>query len=320
MALVRHAEVKTFCTNRVNLPKETADKHRAQVKALRERLERKIAIDPSFDLVKMLHAGSVAKGTALRTVNDLDVAVYVKAGSAPKDDSELQPWLADRLRAANPNMADDQFVPQEHCVKVSFRGSGLDVDVVPVLYEGDANDCGYLVRKNDGKRVMTSIPRHLDFIRARKKRYGDDFKQLIRLVKWWRNVQAKTDADFRFKSFMIELLWARLADNGVSLSDYPDALEEFFTYIMKSELCERVSFTDYYPTSKLPGPTGNPIEVFDPINPENNVATNYTTEGRSRIVTAAGRALDALGEARYATTKGDEIDCWQDVLGPSFQG
>jgi tRNA nucleotidyltransferase (CCA-adding enzyme) len=89
---------------------------------------------------------------------------------------------------------------------------------------------------------------------------------------------------------------------------------------MKSELCERVSFTDYYPTSKLPGPTGNPIEVFDPINPENNVATNYTTEGRSRIVTAAGRALDALGEARYATTKGDEIDCWQDVLGPSFQG
>lgn len=205
MAAIGHAEVKTFCTNRVNLPKENANKHRAQVKTLRERLERKIDDDPSFDLVKMLHAGSVAKGTALRTVNDLDVAVYVRTGSAPKNDRELQPWLADRLREANPNMADDQFIPQEHCVKVSFRGSGLDVDVVPVVYQGDANDCGYLVRKKSGKRVMTSVPRHLDFIRARKKNYGDDFKQLIRLVKWWRTVEAKADADFRFKSFMIEL-------------------------------------------------------------------------------------------------------------------
>ncbi|HTW09942.1 MAG TPA: CBASS oligonucleotide cyclase [Acidimicrobiales bacterium] len=320
MGVIGHPQVNSFCMSRVNLPKDIADKHRAQVKRLRERLEKKIDDDPSFDLVKMLHAGSVAKGTALRTVNDLDVAVYVKAGSAPKDDSDLQPWLADRLREANPNMGNDQFIPQEHCVKVSFRGSGLDVDMVPVLYEGDAADCGYLVRKNSGERVMTSIPRHLEFIRARKTKYGDDFKQLVRLVKWWRNVEAKADADFRFKSFMIELLWARLADNGVILCDYPSALEAFFTYLVKSELRERIFFTDYYRSSQLPGPTGNPIEVFDPVNPENNVAINYTTKGRSQIVSAAGRALDALGEARYAVTKGDEIDCWQDVLGPSFQG
>jgi hypothetical protein len=104
------------------------------------------------------------------------------------------------------------------------------------------------------------------------------------------------------------------------LSDYPEALEVFFTSIVKTELSERVAFTDYYAAWKLPGPTGNAIEVFDPVNPENNVAVNYTTEGRARIVSAAGRALDALGEARYATTKGDEVECWQDVLGPSFQG
>ncbi len=320
MAAIGHAEVEAFCASRVNLPKATADKHRAQVKALRERLEKKIDDDPSFDLVKMLHAGSVAKGTALRTVNDLDVAVYVEAGSAPKSDADLQPWLAERLREANPNMAAEQFVPQDHCVKVSFKGSGLDVDVVPVLYEGDPNDCGYLVRKNSGQRVMTSIPRHLEFIRARKKKYGDDFKQCIRLTKWWKNVVAKDDPDFRFKSFMIELLWARLADAGFTLSDYPEALEQFFTYIVKTELRDRISFTDYYTASKLPGPTGNPVEVFDPVNPENNVAVNYTDEGRKRIVSAARAALDALGEARFATTKGEAVECWQDVLGPSFQG
>ena len=47
---------------------------------------------------------------------------------------------------------------QHHCVRVRFRGSGLDVDVVPVLYEGDVNDYGYLVRKYSGERVLTSIP------------------------------------------------------------------------------------------------------------------------------------------------------------------
>ena len=317
---VGHSEVAIFCANRVNLPKATADKHRAQVNALRERLEKKINDDVAFNLVKMLHAGSVAKGTALRTVNDLDVAVYVKAGSAPKTDAELQPWLAKRLREANPNMAADQFVPQDHCVKVSFKGSGLDVDVVPVLHQGDPNDCGYLVRKNSGQRVMTSIPRHLEFIRARKKKYGDDFKQCIRLTKWWKNVVAKDDPDFRFKSFMIELLWSRLADSGFTISDYPEALEKFFAYIVKSELRERVAFTDYYMASKLPEPAGNAIEVFDPVNPENNVAVNYTAEDRKRIVIAGQAALDALGEARFATTKGEAVECWQDVLGPSFQG
>src|SRR5712692_3490913 len=153
MSEITHDDIARFTEERINLPKEIADNHRKQVNLLRERLEAKIDEDPAFDLIKMLHAGSVAKGTALRTVNDLDVAVYVKAGSAPKDDAVLLPWLAARLREANPNMEASQFVAQDHCVTVSFKGSGLDVDVVPVMYEGAENDCGYLVRKHTGQRV-----------------------------------------------------------------------------------------------------------------------------------------------------------------------
>jgi len=317
---ITHRDIQTFAEERVNLPKVQADKHRAQVRGLRERLERKIDEDPSFDLVKMLHSGSVAKGTALRTVNDLDVAVYVKAGSAPKRDGDLQPWLADRLRGANPNMGADQFVPQDHCVKVQFRGSGLDVDVVPVLYEGDENDCGYLVRKHTGQRVLTSIPLHLKFIRSRKTTYGADFAQLIRLVKWWRKTERNELPDFRFKSFAIELLWAHLADGGTALGDYPTALEEFFAFIVKGGLATRMAFTDYHDLDELPPPTGSAIEIFDPVNPENNIAQTYTLGDRKRIEDAAHRALDALGEARFTTTHREAVECWQDVLGSSFRG
>ena len=45
------------------------------------RLTTKMEADPSFDLVKLRQR---CKGTALRTVNDLDVAVQVKAGPAPR--------------------------------------------------------------------------------------------------------------------------------------------------------------------------------------------------------------------------------------------
>lgn len=315
MSEITHDDIARFARERINLPKEDADKNRKQVNLLRERLEAKIDEDPAFDLIKMLHAGSVAKGTALRTVNDLDVAVYVKTGDAPKADSELIPWLAERLAEANPNMQPDQFKPEYHCVKISFRGTGLDVDVVPVLYEGGANDCGWLVRKHTGERVLTSIPLHLEFMNARKRRYGDDYKQLIRIVKWW-----KRERDLRFKSFMIELLWSRLAAAGVPLTDYPTALEEFFTYIVKSGLKQRLFFTDHYSAASLPATNTGVIEIFDPVNPDNNIAKNYAEADRQAIVTAAHEALDAIGEAKYATTKYEAVECWQDILGKGFKG
>ena len=315
MSKIIQTEVRQFVVDRINLPKDIADKHRKQVNSLREKLEKKIKDDPSFNLVKMLHAGSVAKGTALRTVNDLDVAVYVEAGDAPKDDADLVPWLADRLSEAYPNLDQDQFEFQTHCVTITFKGSGLDVDVVPVLYEGDEEDRGWLVRKYTGERVLTSIPLHLKFMSDRKRIYGDNYQELIRIIKWWKRTK-----DLRFKSFMIELLWAHLAASGATLSDYPTALEEFFAYIVKSELRERVFFTDHYTQSSLPTGATSVIEIFDPVNPDNNVAKNYDDSDRKAIVAAAHDALDALGEARFAITKGEAVECWQDILGLGFRG
>ena len=60
--------------------------------------------------------------------------------------------------------------------------------------------------------------------------------------------------------------------------------------------------------------------MLDPVNPANNVASRYTTADRDRIVTAAHDALNALGEARFAPTKGRAVECWQTILGPTFKG
>jgi hypothetical protein len=133
----------------------------------------------------------VAKGTALRNANDRDLAVYVKAAQAPEELPALVNWVRDLVAAAYPAMSADQIVATTNCVNVRFAGTGLDVDVVPVLYEGEPDDVGYLVSKDDGTKLRTSVRQHLDFIRSRKKAHSKHLAQLIRFTKWWAPAEAR---------------------------------------------------------------------------------------------------------------------------------
>ena len=65
MPQITHRDLVAFANDRVNLKKSEVDDQRAQVNRLRTRIENKIATTPGYGFVKALHAGSVAKGTAL---------------------------------------------------------------------------------------------------------------------------------------------------------------------------------------------------------------------------------------------------------------
>lgn len=318
--IVTHGDIATFAADHVNLKREDAAEYRAQVHRLREKLQRFVAEHPEYGLIKLLLNGSLAKGLALKTLNDIDVALYVDADRVPDTNDDLLDYLVERLREAYPQMAPEQIQRSTHCVQITFKGTGLKVDVAPVYAIGDDDDHGYLINKDTGARVLTSVPRHLRFTRARKDRQPDDYAQIVRLIKWWVWLRKAEDQGFRMKSFMSELIVAHLADKGQGLSDYPNAVSAVFLYIMKSQLRQRVAFTDYYPSSKLPSATRASIEIFDPVNAENNVASDYSDQDRHRILDRAEDALDAIAEARYATTKGRAVECWQRVLGPSFRG
>jgi tRNA nucleotidyltransferase (CCA-adding enzyme) len=318
---VTHRVVADFAAERVNLKRDDVTEHRQQVQRLRDRLKEHVDRHPDYGLVKTRHSGSLAKGTALSTLNDMDLAVYVKAGEAPAAEGDLLRWMEERLKdALKPaGLKDDQFVLQTHCVKIEYRGSGLNVDVVPVIYEGEPDDVGYLISQNTGARIRTSVTQHLQFIRTRKERQPD-FAQVVRLCKWWVRQAKRRDPDFRCKSFMIELICAHLVDSGVDMSDYPRALERFFAYIVKGQLRKRITFEDFYDASSLPSRSSSAIEILDPVNAENNVAALYDHAHREQIVEAAHDALDALTEALYANGKGRAVDLWKPILGPSFSG
>ena len=315
---VDHGDIARFAQERVNLPNDKSKEYRAQVRRLREKLEEYLKEHPDFALRKMLLSGSLAKGTSLRSLNDIDLACYISGADAPSDVEVLLEYLAERLRNAFPNFKPEQVQPQTYSVTVSFRGTGLDVDVVPIIYHDDPDWYGDLVSQDDGSFLETCIPRHLEFIRKRKDASEVHFAQVVRLVKYWARKVKQENEGFRFKSFMVEMILSRLLDQGLEFSDYPEALQHFFTYVAKTDMREKIVFTDYYPVTSV-GTFSEPVQIIDPVNPENNVAKLYSSADADAIVNVALDAGDAIDAALAAPTKGETINYWRKVFGPSFQ-
>jgi len=314
---VDHSDIVKFAQERVNLPQDKANEYRAQVRRLRDKIDGYVADHPDFTLRKMMLSGSLAKGTALRALNDIDVACYISGADAPTEIGKLLEYLAERLRKAFPNFTPDQVQPQTYSVTVSFKGSGLDVDVVPILYHGDERWYGDLVSQDDGSFLETSIPLHLDFCSKRKKAHEKDFAQVVRLVKFWTKTMKQEREGFRFKSFMVEMVLAHLSDQGQTFADYLEALQSFFTFVARSDMRERIVFGDYYPPSEA-STFSEPIQIVDPVNPVNNVGRLYSDNDADIMVDAALDAGDAIDAALAAPTKQQTVYYWQKVFGTSF--
>jgi predicted nucleotidyltransferase len=316
---VDHADLVRFAEDRVNLPKDKADEYRAQAKRLQDKLEGYLDEHADFSLKRMILSGSLAKGTALRSLNDIDVAVYISGSDAPSSINDLLEYLVEKLQKAFPNFSPDQVKRQTYSVTVSFIGTGLDVDIVPVLYAGKADWRGDLISQDDGSFLETSIPLHLEFARKRKRAQPTHFAQVVRLVKFWASRQKRENQNFRFKSFMIEMILAKLCDEGTDFSDYPQALQVFFNYIATTGMRSQIVFDDNYALSDV-GKFNELVQIIDPVNPENNVARLYTKANVDAIVDAALDAGDAIEAALRATNRELTVGYWQKVFGQTFQG
>ncbi|WP_367324582.1 CBASS oligonucleotide cyclase [Streptomyces sp. HUAS ZL42] len=325
---VDHEVLANHAEDKVNVPQEEAKERRRQVNFLRERLESYIGDHPAYDLVKLRASGSTAKHTAIKRRkgegSDADVAAYVRSCDPDTPEADLLEWLKDRcIEVYGKTKVADDFVISQHAVGITLRGSGLKIDVAPVLYTGESDDKGYLITRQ-GERVLTSVTQHLEFIRTRKKKAGRGYAELIRLLKAWIRESKRHDPDLRCKSFLLELIVAHLWDNGwngqdLEADDYPRAMEQVLAYIVRTGLKSPIVFGDFYDPAEVAA-SCDAIQVWDPVNPGNNVASSYTEYDRQRLVDQAAASLDEISWAATAPTKGDANDAWRTLFGPSFEG
>lgn len=309
---LNNTEIRYYDSTVLRLPEDKRKEYHAQVDRLISALTKRVHEQSEIKITKVVKAGSFAKYTILRKTSedpvDVDVVFYISGRSVDKESlASLTELIYDAMIKLYPNKSVENFEIQRKAATVTFIGSGLSVDIVPVIEDPARAGYGWQFDIHDGTKVQTCAPCQIKFVRDRKD-IDPDFRTLVRLAKKWRNrVELKP-----LKSFTIELIMAHvLAKNGKDGS-IEKRFRDFLLYIAQSGLKEVITF----PENGLVFPSfTDPVVILDPVCNTNNVASRISEDERKEIVASA---LEAWETANFASME-DDIEIWKELFGPRFK-
>lgn len=308
---LNNTEIRRYDSNVLRLPAEKRKEYHEQVDRLISELDKRLRGQNDIKVTRVVKAGSFAKFTILRKTSedpvDVDVVFYISGRSVGKETlSSLSEIIYDALIKLYPNKSVEDFEIQRKAATVTFKGSGLSVDIVPVIEDPLRPGYGWQYDIHDDAKVETCAPCQIKFLRDRKEQDGD-FRTLVRLAKKWRNrIELKP-----LKSFAIELIMAHvLAVNGKEGS-IEKRFRDFLLYIAQSGLKEVITFPE---NGSVTSKFTSPVVIIDPVNNSNNVASRISESERLEIVAAATSAWET---ANFASTT-DDLEVWKELFGPRF--
>jgi hypothetical protein len=309
---LNNTQLGYYDSNVLRLPADKRTEYHAQVDRLIAELSRSVRDQTEIKITRVVKAGSFAKFTILRKTIvdpvDVDVVFYI---SGRNIDQETLASLNDTIYALlikiYPNKDVEDFEIQRKAAKVSFVGTGISVDIVPVIEDETRPGYGWQFDIQDGSRMQTCPPGQIQFIRDRKAQ-DKDFRTLVRLGKKWRNhFELKP-----LKSFVIELLMAYILDQEGSAGSIEARFRRFLLYIAQSGLKDPIQFPENAPPFSA---FSDPVVILDPVYSQNNVASRISEDERGQIVDAA---LAAWETANFASAENDN-GIWKDIFGPRFK-
>jgi tRNA nucleotidyltransferase (CCA-adding enzyme) len=307
-----NTELRYYDGNVLRLPADKRKEYHEQVDRLISELSKSIRNKTEIKITKVVKAGSFAKYTILRKTAvdpvDVDVVFYIADEDIDRVTLEsLNDTIFDLLTKQYPSKSVEDFQIQRKAATVTFVGSGLSVDIVPVIEDPDREGYGWQYDLETGSRVETCAPGQIKFVRDRKNSDGD-FRTLVRMAKKWRNHNGIT----KLKSFTIELIMAHVLDTQGSDGSIDQRFRNFLLYIAQSGLQDEISF----PENSLPlGTFNDPVVILDPVSSQNNVASRLSDQERRDIVEAAN---DAWETASLASAENDN-EVWKEIFGPRFK-
>jgi hypothetical protein len=311
MALT-NSQLCHYDSNVLRLPADKRKEYHAQVDRLISELCRSIRDKTEIKITRVVKAGSFAKFTILRKTSvdpvDVDVVFYISGRDVNRETlASLNDTIYDLLIKVYPTKDVEDFEIQRKAATVSFVGTGLSVDIVPVIEDESRPGYGWQFDVHDGSKVQTCAPCQIQFVRDRKAQ-DKDFRTLVRLAKKWRN-----HAELKpLKSFTIELLLAYLQDTEGPSGSIEQRFRRFLLYIAQSGLKDSIRF----PENRAPfGEFSDPVVIVDPVYSMNNVASRISEAERLEIVTAGREAWET---ANFASAE-DDIAIWKEIFGPRFQ-
>jgi len=307
-----NTEIRYYDSNVLRLPADKRTEYHAQVDRLVAELSRSLRDQLDLRITKVVKAGSFAKFTILRKTSadpvDVDVVIYIAGKSINQETLQtLNDKIHSLLIKIYPSKNVEDFEIQRKAATVSFVGTGLSVDIVPVIEDEGRAGYGWQFDLVDGSRIQTCAPCQIQFVRDRKE-VDSDFRTLVRMAKRWRN-----HAELKpLKSFAIELIMAYVLDKEGATGSIEQRFRRFLLFIAQSELKTVISFPENTPPY---GTFNDPVVILDPVCSLNNVTSRISEDERKQIVSAALVAWEA---ANFASAENDN-EIWKEVFGPRFK-
>lgn len=308
-----NSKLRYYDSNVLRLKDDKRKEYHAQVDRLIAELCKRVRDKTEIKITKVVKAGSFAKYTILRKTAydpvDVDVVFYISGRDAEKETLDsLSTTIHDLLIKIYPNKSVEDFEIQRKAATVKFVGSGLSVDIVPVIEDESRPGYGWQFDVHDGSKIQTCAPCQIQFVRDRKKQDGD-FRTLVRMAKKWRNYAEVKP----LKSFAIELIMAHVLATQGKEGGIEQRFRNFLLYIAQSGLKEQISFPEN--THPL-GVFADPVVIIDPVCSSNNVTSRISEAERQEIVSAAREAWET---ANFASVEDDDDAVWKEIFGPGFK-
>ncbi len=297
---------------RIKLTQEKKSSYKSQIDNLRDNVRKAISDMENTKLTKVKIAGSWRKGTALAPKGeyplDIDLVFYLALEEDISFDAEeLREEIIDVLCEAYPTKERSDFTDGKKTIGIVFRGSGLEVDIVPFIPEKGNTTYGRQPEKklNSGE-FKTSVDKQLDFTKKIKSKCSN-FTSIVRILKSWKNYK-----ELELSSFSLELAVAKLIEEGrISGASINQSIINFFEFFGNGNPVE------VYFSGAIGPQTGNAPWIADPTNNENNSIRLSDSEW-DEVIEEAECGFETISYAQTVQETGKTLDLWKEVFGPSF--
>jgi hypothetical protein len=260
-------------------------------------------LDTKFGIASSFLTGSYARHTKTKPLKDIDIFFVLKGSERHYRDKAPPVVIDDFHKALVDKYGKDALRKQSRSVNVDF-GVVIDaedntdyriVNVVPAFAAGDdyeipGTDTGNWIKTNPKIHAEKAVDAH--------QAYSNEWKGLVRMIKYWNN-NKRYRADKPVKpSFLVEVMALECLHGGWQ------GRFDYEVQALFSTLADRIF--DVWPD---PAGHGPPISK----------GMDQARKQRARdLLLAAGREADnAINLARQGKN-GDALKAWRSLFGPRF--
>lgn len=259
-----------------------------------------------FPIERDFLTGSYARHTKTKPLKDIDIFFVLAESERAKYRDKAPTVVLDAMHAALVDKyGKDAVRKQGRSINVDFGVVAdaedntdyrvMSVDVVPAFAAGNDFE---IPNADTGKWMKTNPEKHAKAARDAHQAFSNEWKGLVRMVKYWNN-NAKHGKDKPVKpSFLIEVMALQCLHGGwQGRFDYE--IQALF-----SSLADRI-------LNEWPDPAGLGSPISDDMDGQR--------KGRARelLLAASREASSAIHLARKGQN-GDALKAWRQLFGPKF--